>query len=47
MQEIRNDEIEQVCGGTYQEKRDLLDFLNRFFRDHVPFPTPVPREPSW
>ena len=42
MEEIRSDEIEQVSGGTYQQQRDLQDFLDRFFRGRDPFSAPVP-----
>jgi hypothetical protein len=46
MEEIRNEEIEQISGGTYKEQRDLQDFLDRVSRDRVPFPAPVPN-PFW
>ena len=46
MEEIQGKEIEQISGGTYKEQRDIQDFLDRFFRDHVPFPVPVP-DPIW
>ncbi len=46
MEEIRSDEIEQVSGGTYQQTKDLQDFLDRFFRERVSYPMPV-RDPVW
>ena len=46
MEEIQGNEIGQISGGTYKEQRDIQDFLDRFLRDHVPFPVPVP-DPIW
>lgn len=46
MEEIRNEEIEQVAGATYQEQKNLQDFLDRFFRERVPFPMPL-HDPLW
>lgn len=45
MEEICNDEVEQVSGGSaYWDQRNLQDFLNRFFQERGgnPFPTPRP-----
>ncbi len=46
MEEVRNEEIEQISGGTNQQQRDIQDFLDRFSRDRLPFPSPV-SEPGW
>ena len=47
MEEIDNDEIEQVAGGTAEQQRSIQEFLERFSRERSRFPMPVPDPFGW